>query len=211
MPLGDVFFDLNKKITNNSIPPLRHGLQPKTSQIMLFSTPLLSGSYNVSGGTHATISLTRKIIYITFTYYLTQMHETSGFALQLKRFLTNRSRPVAQGCTPQITSNAASWLALIINRNNEYFHSTLYATDYRSNFTDNEILKPCFIRSYDVWGGTHATIPLKTKENLHHIQFWPHTDARNKGLCSEGKETFFLTDGSRPVAQECPLQITSKR
>ena len=31
--------------------------------------------------------------------------------------------------------------------------------------------------SYDVWGGTHATNPLKTKDNLQHIHFLSHRDA----------------------------------
>jgi len=31
--------------------------------------------------------------------------------------------------------------------------------------------------NYDVGGGTHATNPLKTKEDLHLIQILPHRDA----------------------------------
>jgi len=49
----------------------------RTSQMLLFWPPLLSGSYNVWGGTHATDPLKTKIIYITFP----EMHETTCFAL----------------------------------------------------------------------------------------------------------------------------------
>jgi hypothetical protein len=48
--------------------------------------------------------------------------------------------------------------------------------------------------SYDVWWGALATSPLKTKDNLHYIQFLPHRDGCENVLCSTGKETFFLTN-----------------
>jgi hypothetical protein len=69
---------------------------------------------------------------------------------------------------------------------------------------------PVLSGSYDVWGGTQATYPLETKENLHHIQFLPYRDAIDNVLCSTGKDTHFLTDCSRPnghryVAQECKV------
>jgi len=54
-------------------------------QISILCTPVLSGSYDVWGGTHGTNSLKTNTIYITFTAYLTQMHETTCFALQIKR------------------------------------------------------------------------------------------------------------------------------
>jgi hypothetical protein len=46
--------------------------------------------------------------------------------------------------------------------------------------------------------GTHVTIPLKTTDNLHYIQFLPYRDACEKLLRSTGEETFFLTDRSQP-------------
>jgi len=56
----------------------------------------------------------------------------------------------------------------------------------------------------DVWGAT------KTKENLHHIHFLTHRDAWENVNCSAGKETFYLTDSSRPnrhryVAPACKI------
>ena len=36
---------------------------------------------------------------------------------------------------------------------------------------------PVISSSYDVWWGTHATNPLKTKDNLQHIHFLSHRDA----------------------------------
>jgi len=57
---------------------------------------------------------------------------------------------------------------------------------------------PVISSSYDVWWGTHATSPLKTKDNLQHIHFLSHRDAWEKVICSTGKETCFLTDSSQP-------------
>ena len=59
--------------------------RPKRPQMSLFWTPVLSGSYDVWGGTHATNPLRTKRIYITFTSYLTEIHETTCFALQVNR------------------------------------------------------------------------------------------------------------------------------
>jgi hypothetical protein len=56
------------------------------------------------------------------------------------------------------------------------------------------ICTPLLSDSYDILGGTHATNPLKTKQNLHHIQFLPHIDACENVFCSTGKQTVFLTD-----------------
>jgi len=53
---------------------------------------------------------------------------------------------------------------------------------------------PVLSGSYDVSGGTPAAVPLKAKENLYHIHLLPHRDAWDNGLCSAGKETFFLTN-----------------
>jgi len=58
---------------------------PVTSQISILCTPVLSGGYDVWGGTHATTPLNTNTIYITFTDYLIEMHETTCFALQIKR------------------------------------------------------------------------------------------------------------------------------
>jgi hypothetical protein len=55
--------------------------------------------------------------------------------------------------------------------------------------------------SYDVWGGTHTTDPLKTKDNQHYIHFLCNRDARGYVLCSTGKETFIITDRSEPNRQ----------
>jgi len=68
---------------------------------------------------------------------------------------------------------------------------------------------PLLFVPYDVWGGTHNTLPLNTKQDQEHSQILPLRDAWDKEVCSAGKETFFLTDSSRPVAQECTLQVTS--
>ena len=54
---------------------------------------------------------------------------------------------------------------------------------------------PLLSSGYDVWGGTHATNPLKT-ENLHHIHFLCHRHAWDNVLCSICKEIFFFTDSS---------------
>jgi len=48
-------------------------------RILLFWPPLLSGGYDVWGGTHATNPLKTKRIYITFTSYVTEMLETTCF------------------------------------------------------------------------------------------------------------------------------------
>jgi len=53
----------------------------KTSQMLLFWPPLLSGGYDVWGGTHATNPPKTKRIYITFTSYVTDMLQTTCFAL----------------------------------------------------------------------------------------------------------------------------------
>jgi len=58
---------------------------PITSKISILCTPVLSGSYDVRGGTHGTNPLNTNTIYITFTAYLTEMHETTCFTLQIKR------------------------------------------------------------------------------------------------------------------------------
>ena len=47
--------------------------------------PILFGSYDVCGGTHATNPLMTKKIDISITSYVTEMHETECFALQIKR------------------------------------------------------------------------------------------------------------------------------
>jgi hypothetical protein len=60
---------------------------------------------------------------------------------------------------------------------------------------------PVLSGSYDVWGGRHATKPLKTKDNLHHIHFLPYRDACESVLCSTGKETFIIADRSQPNRQ----------
>ena len=59
--------------------------EPIISQISILCTPLISGSYDVWGGTHVTNPLNTNTIYITFTDYLTEMNETTCFALQIKR------------------------------------------------------------------------------------------------------------------------------
>jgi hypothetical protein len=48
-------------------------------------TPVLSGSYDVWGGTHDINTLNTYTIYIIFTAYLTEMHETTCFTLQINR------------------------------------------------------------------------------------------------------------------------------
>ena len=58
---------------------------PITSQISILCTLVLSGSYDVWGGTHVSNPLKTNTFYITFTAYLTVMHETTCFALQIKR------------------------------------------------------------------------------------------------------------------------------
>ena len=58
---------------------------PKSPQISLLCTPVLSGSYDIWGGTHATNPLNSNTINTTFTAYLTEIHETTCFALQIKR------------------------------------------------------------------------------------------------------------------------------
>jgi hypothetical protein len=58
---------------------------PKFPQISIFCTPVSSGSYDVWGGTLANKPLNTNTIYITFTAYLTEMHETKCFALQINR------------------------------------------------------------------------------------------------------------------------------
>jgi hypothetical protein len=71
-----------------------------------------------------------------------------------------------------------------------------------SNAPKNSQMLPFCTRAIsgrcDVRGGTHATKPLKTKENLHYILFLPHRDACENMLCSIRKHTFFLTDRSLP-------------
>jgi hypothetical protein len=59
--------------------------EPITSQISILCTPVLSGSYDVWGGTHVTNPLNTNTIYVTFTAYLTEMLETTCFALQINR------------------------------------------------------------------------------------------------------------------------------
>jgi len=104
----------------------------------------------------------------------------------------------ATRCPPQITSNAASWLFLYSKlKNYEYLHST---PTPRITAQISQILQfwaPVLSGGYDVRGGRHTTIPLKTKENLHPIHFLPHRDAWDNVICSTGKETFFLTDSSQ--------------
>jgi hypothetical protein len=55
-----------------------------TSQIMRLCTPVLSSSYDVSGGTRVTNPLKTNTNYITFTTYLAEMHETCN-AQRIKR------------------------------------------------------------------------------------------------------------------------------
>jgi len=58
---------------------------PKTPQISILCTPVLTGCYDFGGGTHATNPLNTNTINTTFTAYLTEIHETTCFALQIKR------------------------------------------------------------------------------------------------------------------------------
>jgi hypothetical protein len=58
---------------------------PKIPQISMLCIRVLSDSYDVWGCTHANSPLNTYTIYITFTAYLTEMHETKCFALQIKR------------------------------------------------------------------------------------------------------------------------------
>jgi hypothetical protein len=44
--------------------------------------------------------------------------------------------------------------------------------------------------SYDVWAGTRGTNPLKTKENLHYIQFFPHIDVETRCFALQVKRPF---------------------
>jgi len=95
MPIRNFFFNLYWNITNTTFPlsmPRITALDEwdnfskpvKTSQILLFWTPRLSSSYDVWGGTLATNPLKIKRIYVTFTSYLTEMRDTTCFALQVK-------------------------------------------------------------------------------------------------------------------------------
>ena len=54
-----------------------------TSQISILWTPLIFGSYDVWGGTHDTNPLNKNTN--KFTAYITEMHEKTCFALQIKR------------------------------------------------------------------------------------------------------------------------------
>jgi len=102
MPSGDhiqsrsVIFSVNSNITTTSFPRCMPRIAavdecdyfseaPKTPQISILCTSVLSGSYDVWGGTHVTNPLNTNTIYITFTDYLTEMNETKCFALQIKR------------------------------------------------------------------------------------------------------------------------------
>jgi len=102
MPFGDhiqcgcVIFSVNSNITATSFPRSMPRIRavdecdyfskaPKTPQISLLCTPVLSGSYDDSGGTHATNPQNTNTVYNTFTAYLTEMHDTTCFALQIKR------------------------------------------------------------------------------------------------------------------------------
>jgi len=96
MPIRKFSFNLYWNITNTTFPlsmPRITALDEwdnfskpvKTSQMLLFWTPPLSSSYDVWGGTLATNPLKIKRIYVTFTSYLTEMRETTCFALQVKR------------------------------------------------------------------------------------------------------------------------------
>jgi len=49
------------------------------------SNSVLSGSYDVWGGTHATNPLKKKTVYITFACYLAEMRVNTCFALQVNR------------------------------------------------------------------------------------------------------------------------------
>jgi hypothetical protein len=49
---------------------------------------------------------------------------------------------------------------------------------------------PVLSGNYEIWGGTHANNPLKTKEILQLIRFLHHRDAWDDVLWSTGKETF---------------------
>jgi len=91
------------------------------------------------------------------------------------------------------------------------------AVDERDNlsksFKTSEMLRfwsTVLSGSYDVWGGTHATKHLKTKENQHHVHLLTHWDAWNNVFCPTGKETLLLTDSSRPVifkeSQQCKVR-----
>jgi len=84
LPLCCTFFNLNSNLTIisflHSMPRItgadecyNFSKALKTSQMLLFWTPLLSGGYDVWGGTHATNPLKTKRIYITFTSYVTEM------------------------------------------------------------------------------------------------------------------------------------------
>jgi len=92
-----VIFSVNSNITTTSFPRSMPRIaavdecdysskkSPKTPQISLICAPVLSCSYDVWGGTHCTNPLNTKTIYITFADYLTEMHETTCFSLQIKR------------------------------------------------------------------------------------------------------------------------------
>jgi len=56
---------------------------------------------------------------------------------------------------------------------------------------------PLLSGGYDVWGGTHATNPLKTKRIYTTFTSYVTKDTWDNVLCSIGKETFFFTDSAR--------------
>ena len=96
MKLSELFYKLNPNINTTSFPRSLPRITavdecdyipkaPKIPHISILCIPVLSGSYHVWGSTHVTNPLNTNTIYITFTAYLTEMHQKICFALEIKR------------------------------------------------------------------------------------------------------------------------------
>jgi len=137
MPLCNILFNLNSNINNisflRSMPRItavdeRNNFSKalKISQILVFWTPVLSGSYDVWGGTHSTNPVKQKIIYVTFSSYLTNMQETICLALQVKR---SSSLPTVRDQTNIVKKRSSTQLETFAFDSKVTSHSDATASD----------------------------------------------------------------------------------
>ena len=105
-------------------------------------------------------------------------------AMPLRDFFLNLNSKITNTSFPHSVSRTAAVDELVVSKAPEYSQISLFST-------------PVLSGSYDVWGGTRDTKPMKTEDNLHHVHFLPHRDEWDNVLCCTGKETFFITNRSQ--------------
>jgi len=183
------------------------------SDITCGSTVYIPWPSTFYGMTRGVFSSTKQIgmeyIRFTFLWTLFVVHPLQDSCLFVKQFNCNLGMdrvPSDALPRPQVTVRCDIFFSLNSDITIQQFHTLCHGIQLLMNAITSRkrpkisqmliFCTPVLSDSYDVWGGTHATKPLKTKDHLHHIHFLPYRDACKYVLCSTGKEIFIITDRS---------------